>query len=119
MNPEPEQDLEQRKRQLEVELNREPSAISQTPEYTSPTETSLQTNSSSTLPSQLKNFFEWFNNLSGLGKLIVTGVAAIVGLVILRTVFKLVAAVISLAVLAVLLYVAYQFFIVRSSETKD
>lgn len=118
MNPEPEQDLEQRKRQLEVELNREPSAISQTPEYTSPTETSLQTNTS-TLPSQLKNFFEWFNNLSGLGKLIVTGVAAIVGLVILRTVFKLVAAVISLAVLAVLLYVAYQFFIVRSPETKD
>jgi hypothetical protein len=117
MNPQPEQDVELRLKQLETELNSpatSPTAISQpqTPQQ-------IQTDNSPNEQSQLGHFFNWFNNLPGLGRLLIIGVAAIVGIAILRAVLKLVAAVISLTVLAVLLYLAYQFFLGRSAETKD
>lgn len=117
MNSQPEQDLDERFQQLEAELNSPsppPPAISQPEKPLQP-----QTASESFSLPQLEQFTNWFNSLSGLGKLIVIGIAAMVGLVILRAVLKLVAAVISLAVLAVLLYFAYQFFMTRSTETKD
>lgn len=115
MNSQPEQDLQQRLEQLEAEHN------STVPSLTavSPSQSSEQIQTDNSPQLQLKRFFNWFNNLSGLGKLAVVSVAAIFGIAILRTVLKLVAAVISLAILAVLLYLAYQFFIVRSTETKD
>ena len=116
MNSQPEQDSERRLEQLEAELNSPPSlpvVISdQTPEQS-------QKDISPNLQPQLKRFFNWFNNLSNLGKLMVIVVGAIVGIAILRAVLSLVAAVISLGVLAVLLYLAYQFFIVRKTENKD
>jgi hypothetical protein len=117
MNSQPEQDLQLRQEQLEAEINPPPEmptiiSQSQTPEQ-------LQTYSLPTAQSQLERCFNWFNSLSGLGKLIVIGVAAIVGIAILRAVLKLVAAVISLTILAVLLYLAYQFFLVRNTETKE
>lgn len=116
MNSQPEQDSERRLEQLEAELNSPPSSpvviSDQTPEQ-------RHKEISPNLQPQLKRLFNWFNNLSNLGKLIVIVVGAIVGIAILRAVLSLVGAVISLGVLAVLLYLAYQFFIVRSTENKD
>lgn len=111
MNPQRDQDLERSFQELEAEVNSPP----QPPEIFQPQPLQPQPD----IPSiQINSFMNWFNNLSGLGKLIVVGVGAIVSLAILRVVLKLVSAVISLAVLAVLLYFGYQFFVARSSENK-
>ena len=109
--------MELRLKQLEAELDSPPTAPTVIPQPHKPQPNQLDNPSTKQL--QLGHFFNWFNSLSRVGKLIVVGVAAIFGIAILRTVLKLVAAVFSLAVLAVLLYLAYQFFIVRSTETKD
>jgi ABC-type uncharacterized transport system permease subunit len=59
----------------------------------------------------------WFANLPKAGKIIVGVAALMVGFSILNTVLKLISAVISLAILAVVLYVVYQFFIASDSST--
>ncbi len=117
MNPESEQDMELRLKQLEAELDSPPTAPAVIPQPQKPQPNQLD--NPSTQQSQLGHFFNWFNNLPGLGKLLIIGVAAIVGIAILRAVLKLVAGVISLTVLAVLLYLAYQLFSGRNAETKD
>lgn len=117
MNSQPEQDLDRRLEQLEAEVNSPPSSRAVICEIQTPEQTHKDI--SPTLKPQLKRFFNWFNSLSSVGKLIVIGVGAIVGVAILRAVLSLVAAVISLLVLAVLLSLAYQFFIVRSTDNKD
>ena len=116
MNPQPEQDLQLRLQKLDAEINQTspPLAISQPQEPLQP-----QTDGSQTVQSNLYRFINWFNALSGFGKLVVIGVAALVGLAILRAVLKLVAAVISLAILGVVLYFVYQFFLARSSQIKE
>lgn len=114
MNPQPEQDLQRRLQKLEAELNQTyvppPAPQQQLPQ---PPATGLEP------PQSLLNrFINWFNSLSGFGKLIVTGIAAIVGLAILRAVLTLVTAVITLALLGVLMYFLYQFLRARNSQTK-
>jgi hypothetical protein len=117
MNPQPDRDLDLRLQQLEAELSQTPPSP---PTITQPEKPlQPQTDSSRTLHSQLNRFINWFNGLPGLGRLLAIGFLAIVGFAILRAVLQLVAAVISLAVLAVLLYFVYQFFLARSAETKD
>ncbi len=116
MNPQPDQDLERRFQELEAEVNYPPQP--QPPEVFQP-QTPIQPQLNNFPSVQINSFVNWFNGLSGLGKLIVVGVGAIVSLAILRVVLKLVSAVISLAVLAVLLYFGYQFFVARSSENKS
>lgn len=115
MNPQPEEDLERRLQKLDAEINQtsQPLAIPQPKKPLQP-----QTDSSQ-IQSSLYRLINWFSGLSGFGKLIVIGVAALVGLAILRAVLKLVAAVISLAVLGVVVYFVYQFFLARSSQTKE
>lgn len=117
MNPQPDQDLEHRLQKLEAELNSPPKSPPAIPQPQKPIQP--QTDNYQNLQSTLNRFINWFSGLSGFGKLIIIGVAAIVGLAILRAVVKLVAAVISLAILGLLLYLVYQFFIARRSETKD
>lgn len=115
MNSQPEQELEQRLQQLEAEITSTPSppVVAQPQQLESP---SVQ---SSVVPKVLYRFVNWFSGLSNVGKLIVVAVGFVVGLAILRAVLKLVAAAISLAVLAVLLYFVYQFLLARTSETKN
>lgn len=112
MNPQSDQDLERRLQKLDAEVNSppQPPTVSeqQKPLQPHPDNSSIQ----------LNRFIDWFNGLSGLGKLIVVGVAAIVSLAILRVVLKLVSAVITLALLAGLLYFGYQFFLARRAENK-
>ncbi len=117
MNSQPEQDLDRRLEQLETEVNSPPSSRAVISEIQAPEQ--RQKDISPTLKPQLKRFFNWFNSLPSVGKLTVIGVGAIVGIAILRAVYSLVAAVISLGFLAGGLYLAYQFFIVRSTENKD
>ena len=115
MNPQPEQDLQRRLQKLEAELNQTyvPPPVPQQ-QLPQPPVKRLE-------PSQslLNRFINWFNGLSGFGKLIVTGIAAIVGLAILRGVLTIVTAVITLALLGVLMYFLYQFLRARNSQTKD
>jgi len=117
MNPQPDRDLDLRLQQLEAELSQTPPSPHTITQPEKPLQP--QTDSSRTLHSQLNRFISWFNGLPGLGRLLAIGFLAIVGFAILRAVLQLVAAVISLAVLAVLLYFVYQFFLARSAETKD
>lgn len=115
MNPQPDQDLERRLQQLEADLTppSQPPIVSQPQKPSQPQPDNFQ------LQVQFNKLSNWFNSLPGFGKLIVVGVAAIVGLAIVRALLKLVSAVISLAVLAVLLYFGYQFFVRRRSENKQ
>jgi hypothetical protein len=114
MNPQPDRDLEQRLAELERETNPAPVEMTK-PQPASP-QLIQETKIAATEPSPLGQFFNWFNNLSSVGKLIVVSVGAVFGIAILRAVLNLVAAVISLGVLALVLYVGYRFFVSRNSE---
>lgn len=98
MNPQPEQDLERHLQIIEAELNQASLLYP-----VSQPKQSLQ---------QQANALRW-------GKLIFLGVAALVSFAILQAVLKLVTALICLAILGALMYLIYQFFPARSSETKD
>lgn len=114
MNPQPDQDLESRLQNLEIELNSLPQ-----PPIVSQPQKPLQPQRDNPQPVSLQlRLINWFNGLSGFKKLMVVGVTAIVGLALLRALLNLFFAVISLAVLAMLLYFGYQFFLARSSKNK-
>ncbi|MEH2410909.1 hypothetical protein [Nostoc sp.] len=115
MNPQPEEDLQRRLDKLEAEINFPPGVVPQSQE-----QKQKQTPQSvfANLNLQLERFQIWFNSLSGVKKLVVSGVTVLVGLVMLQTVFKLVASVITLALLAVLVYVGYKFFVSSSFQRK-
>lgn len=114
MNPESEQELEQRLQQLEAELSPPSPLAGAQPQTSQPTTTT----DSQSVELQLQRFIGWFNNLPGFAKVVIVGIAIIVSFAILRAVLKLVAALFSLAILAVVLYFAYQFLVARS-QTKD
>lgn len=117
MNPQPDQDLEHRLQQLEADVAippPQPPIISQPQEPLQPQPDNFQS-----VQVQFNKLTTWFNGLPGFAKLIVVGVAAIVGLAIIRALLKLVFGLISLAFLAVLLYFGYQFFVRRREENKQ
>jgi hypothetical protein len=62
-----------------------------------------------------KQIFNWFNSLPNVGKVAVAVIAALVGLSLLKSVFQLVASIISLTILGVILYLVYKFFVARQS----
>ncbi len=113
MNPQREEDLQRRLNKLEAEINFSPKVVPQ-PQEPKQTEASIFAK----FNLQLERFQIWFNSLSGTKKLVVSGVTVLVGLAMLQAVFKLVASVISLALLAVLVYVGYKFFVSSSSQRK-
>ncbi|MHC5595884.1 MAG: hypothetical protein ACYTXC_07990 [Nostoc sp.] len=112
MNHQPEEDLQRRLDQLEAEMNSTPGVV---PQPQKQTPQSIFAN----LNLQLERFGVWFNSLSGTKKLVVSGVTVVVGLAMLQTVFKLVASVITLALLAALVYVGYKFFVSGSFQRKQ
>ncbi|MDZ8049980.1 MAG: hypothetical protein RMX68_030720 [Aulosira sp. ZfuVER01] len=113
MNPQPEEDLQRRLQKLEAEINSSSAEVS-------PPEERRQIFGFSfgNLNSQLTRLQSWFNSLSGTRKLVVLGVTVVLGIAMLQAVLKLVASVISLAVLAVLVYVGYKFFVSNSFQHK-
>lgn len=104
-----EDELQQRLRQLEAEIKSK--AVNDTQSQNSQFGVS-------NFNSQLMRLRNWFDGLSGTNKLIVVGVSALIGFGVLQTVLRLVASVISLAVLAVLVYVGYKFFVSSSFQHK-
>ena len=117
MNPKPEEELQRRLEQIEAEINSFSTKTSQQ-------ETQQQTYyPNQTIFSQLSQYFGrfqiWFQNLSGMKKLAVGGVGIIVGLMLLQTVFRLVTFVISLALLAGLVYLGYKFFVSNTLQRKE
>jgi hypothetical protein len=59
----------------------------------------------------LSPFLNWFASLSRVAKLVVLGVAVLFGFAMLQATLKLVAAAISLTLLAVLVYLGYKFVV--------
>jgi len=103
MNSQPEEDLKQRLKQLEVEINFFDKNSQQVPKK----------------PAQTINFsperlIVWFNSLSKLKRLAVLGGGLLLGILLLQALFKLVVATFSLAVLGLLVYVGYKFFVSRN-----
>ncbi|WP_373529136.1 hypothetical protein [Nostoc sp.] len=113
MNPQRDEDLQRRLDKLEAEINSSPEVVpqpqqqKQTPQF-----------GFANLNLQLERFQFWFNSLSGTKKLVVSGVTVLLGLAMLQTVFKLIASVITLALLAALVYVGYKFFVSSNFQRK-
>ncbi|MBD2299865.1 hypothetical protein H6G80_31635 [Nostoc sp. FACHB-87] len=112
MNPQPEEDWQQRLQKLEAEINAESVEAKKT--------AARQQSRSYFL--NFKQYFTrsqlWFQSLSGTGKLVVMGVTVLMGLAVLQAVLKLVTSAISLAVLAGLVYLGYKFFVADSFSNK-
>jgi hypothetical protein len=104
MNSQPEEDLQRRLQNLEAEIKSARVNASQ-PEAQTPVTRFSQWNL------YLERSRNWFNSLSIIKKLAVTGIVMLITVWMLQTVFALVASVISLAILAGLVYVGYKFFI--------
>ncbi len=111
MNPQRDEDLQRRLDKLEAEINSSPEVVPQ-PQKQKPQFGFANLNL------QLERFQLWFNSLSGTKKLVVSGVTVLVGLAMLQTVFKLIASVITLALLAALVYVGYKFFVSSNFQRK-
>jgi hypothetical protein len=60
---------------------------------------------------------QWFNRLPTSGKVTVAVVAVLVGFSVLASILQLVASLVALAILGVILYLVYKFFI--SSESSQ
>ncbi|MBE9004459.1 hypothetical protein IQ259_05290 [Fortiea sp. LEGE XX443] len=114
MNPQPEDDLQQRLRKLEAEINSGSVEAEKTKEARQQSQFNLLNFKLHFTRSQL-----WFKSLSGTGKLVVVGVMVLLGLAVLQAVLKLVTSAISLAVLAGLVYLGYKFFVSGSFSNKQ
>jgi hypothetical protein len=104
MKSQPEEDLQRRLQNLEAEI-KSARVNAPRPEAQTPVARFFQWNL------YLERSRNWFNSLSIIKKLAVTGIVMLITVWMLQTVFALVASVISLAILAGLVYVGYKFFI--------
>lgn len=66
--------------------------------------------------SALNQVTKWFDSLPTVGKVVVAVVAITMGFSLLKSVFQLVASLISLTVLGFILYLVYKFFITPPSQ---
>ncbi|MTJ08302.1 MULTISPECIES: hypothetical protein [unclassified Anabaena] len=112
MNYQPEEDLQRRLQNLEAEIKS--SGINDTQ-----AEAPTPTTSSNKWNLYLERSRNWFNGLSTIKKLGVTGIVMLLTVWMLQTVFALVTSVITLAVLAGLVYLGYKFFIANSWKNKQ
>jgi len=107
MNSPENQKIDQRLQELESQINQTPPSLNAEPGQ--PLERQQQDDQE--IYKTLNKITDWFNGLPSTAKVIVIVVAALVGFSLLRTVFQLVASLFSLAVLGVLLYLVYKFWI--------
>ncbi|MDX2097208.1 MAG: hypothetical protein SFW36_05480 [Leptolyngbyaceae cyanobacterium bins.59] len=97
MNPQDDQELERRLRQLESEVN-------------PPSNSSVSHSRKSTPTNSLGAFWKWYGELSRSGQMIVIAIGVLGGLAIVSAVLRLVMFTIQLAFLAGLLYIIYRLF---------
>ncbi|MDJ0675120.1 MAG: hypothetical protein QNJ36_07050 [Calothrix sp. MO_167.B42] len=114
MNNESERELRQRLQNLEAEIN-----SSSVPEYQVHKIPNTDRSKFTSTNVHVGRIVQWFKGLSKPVQVIVCGVGFLASLTILQAVFKLVTAAISLAILAVLLYLGYKFVISKSLSGKQ
>lgn len=109
MNPQSEEDLQRRLKQLEADIN----------------SGSQQTTPKQSVQSSIFNWKQqvekgklWFQSLPSTGKLIFVAVVALLSLSIVQMVLRLVVSAISLALLAGLVYLGYKFFVSGNAQNK-
>lgn len=110
MNNQDNRDWERKLQELEKEIDKTPLGAEIQPGQPLSTQSERSELNSSLL---LNKIVTWFNGLSSGGRIVAIAVGAIVGFAVLRTVFQLVASLISLAVLGVLVYAGYKFWIAK------
>lgn len=110
MNFQDNRDNERRLQELEREINQS------IPTIETRVEQPLAENANSEiLASRLTQVANWFNSLPKPGKIVITIIAVLLGFSLLKSILQLVAALISLALLGVILYLGYKFLIAPKS----
>ncbi len=109
------QEWQQRLEDLETEINQNSSIPKIEIHPTQPI--SSQEKGAAFISSLGKKIKNWYDGLASTGKIVFTVAALLVGFSLLSSVFKLITALISIAVVAVILFVGYKFFI-ESEEQK-
>jgi len=112
MNPQENRDYERRLQELEAELNKDKPLSSGEIPFRQPLERYINRSQIESIRNRVVN---WFNILPNLGKVAVVAIAAIVGVSLFLNVLRLVASLISLAILGVILYLVYKFFVTPPS----
>lgn len=122
MNSNDNQNWQRRLQELDVEVNRNSST---------PSPTSVQLNSpvsphseavEETPPSLemvVTRFIAWFNGLPSAARVVVLLGGVVVGFIALKTLFQLVVSVVSLTILAGMLYAVYKVFMNSQSPKSD
>ncbi len=113
MNPQENRDYDRKLQELEAQLDKDRTLQSVESQPGQPLQ--RHTNNSKPERSVLNQVFNWYNSLPTVGRVAVVIVAAVVGFSILRSVLQLVASLISLAILGVILYLVYKFFVTPQS----
>ena len=113
MNSQPEEDLQRRLKNLEAQMNSTPVDVEQPPKDTQKLQSLFLK-----FKFHLAKLQLWFENLNGITKVIVAGVGVLVAFAMLQAVLKLVASVISVAVLTLFVYLGYKFFVSGSWQKK-
>jgi hypothetical protein len=118
MNPQENQDYERKLQELEDQLERDRTQPTIETQPGQPPQRYV--NGSQLEVPVFKQVFNqvanWFNRLPKVGKVAVVLIATIIGFSLLRSVLQLVASLISLAILGVILYLVYKFFITPQSR---
>ncbi|MEW6491109.1 MAG: hypothetical protein AB1589_00960 [Cyanobacteriota bacterium] len=112
MNPQNNRDYDRRLQELEEQVNQESPRFSVETKLGQPFERFVNR---SQIQSAFNQAANWFNTLPKSGKVTVAVIAALVAFSVLKTVLQLVASLISLAILGVILYLVYKFFVTPKS----
>lgn len=112
MNPQENRDYERRLQELEAELNKDKPLSSVEIPFWQPVERYINRTQIESIRNRVVN---WFNSLPNPGKVAVVASAVIVGVSLFLSLLQLVASLISLAILGVILYLVYKFFVTPSS----
>lgn len=114
MNSPNNQDWEQRLKELEQEIDRNPSSESE--EKTETVRPHVEIDLSQKITAWLNLARDWFNSLPTVGRVIVGVGAIIVSFSVLNIFLRLISSLISLAILGGLLYLGYKFLVTSSKS---
>ncbi len=112
MNPQENRDYERRLQELEAELNKDKPLSSGEIPFRQPLERYINRSQIESIRNRVVN---WFDILPKPAKVAVVAIAAIVGVSLFLSILRLVASLISLAILGVILYLVYKFFVTPQS----
>lgn len=122
MNSNDNQNWQRRLQELDAEVNRPSSTPNPLPtEPTQPLSTHPETVEAvpPSMEMVVKRFIVWFNGLPSAARVVVLLGGVVVGFIALKTVFQLVVSVVSLVILAGMLYAVYNVFMKSQSSKSD